>query len=103
LLGLRYVSDAAVNQGGWHVRGIDVGGAKIAANPELFRSVTQVRPTPVHHWAVRLVGISGTRFAQVPVTQVGKLRGYDRIVAIVAYDEPTETVKQYAPYTLTVR
>ena len=103
LLGLRYVSDAAVSEGGWYVRGIDVGGVKVAADPKLFRSVTQVRPTPVHHWAVRLVGISGSRFAQVPVTQLSKVRGYDRIVAIVAYDEPTETVKQYAPYTLTVR
>ena len=27
---------------------------------------------------------------------------FDSVVAIVAYDEPTEQVQQYAPYTLTV-
>ena len=27
---------------------------------------------------------------------------FDKVVAIVAYDEPTEQVQQYAPYTLTV-
>ncbi len=25
------------------------------------------------------------------------LKGYDQVVAIVAYDEPTEQVQQYAP------
>jgi hypothetical protein len=27
---------------------------------------------------------------------------FDKVVAIVAYDEPTEQVQQYAPYTLKV-
>ena len=102
LLGFRYVSDGAVNEGGWHITGLDVGGRKIAADPKLFRSYTQIRPAPVHHWEVRLIGISGTRFIQVPVTDVAQVRDYDKIVAVVAYDEPTETVTQYAPYTLTV-
>ena len=103
LLGLRYVSDAAVNEGGWYVTDLDVGGTKVAADPKLFRSFTQVRPTPVQRWVVRLIGLDGTRFLEVPVGEVGRLRGFDRIVAIVSYDEPTATIKQYAPYTLTVR
>ena len=27
---------------------------------------------------------------------------FPQVVAIIAYDEPTEQVQQYAPYTLTV-
>jgi hypothetical protein len=102
LLGFRYVSDGVVNEGGWYVKDIVVGNRSIRPEPKLFRSDTQIRPVPVHHWEVRLIGISGTRFVQVPVTDYAKVRGYDRIVAVVAYDEPTETVTQYAPYTLTV-
>jgi hypothetical protein len=30
------------------------------------------------------------------------LSPFDQVVAIVAYDEPTEQVQQYAPYTLKV-
>lgn len=38
----------------------------------------------------------------VPLSGFAKLRRYPKVVAIVAYDEPTGTVTQYAPYTLTV-
>jgi hypothetical protein len=30
------------------------------------------------------------------------LKLFPQVVAVVAYDEPTEQVQQYAPYTLTV-
>ena len=30
------------------------------------------------------------------------LTPFPKVVAVVAYDEPTELVNQYAPYTLTV-
>ncbi|MFG1603354.1 peptidase M6 immune inhibitor A [Actinoplanes sp. NPDC049265] len=102
LLGFRYVSDGAVNEGGWYVKDILVGTRSIASETKLFRSYTQIRPVAVHHWEVRLIGITGTRFVQVPVTDYAKVRDYDKVVAVVAYDEPTETVTQYAPYTLTV-
>ena len=102
LLGFRYVSDAAVNEGGWYVTDIEVGGVRIASRPALFRSYTQVRPTPVHHWEVKLVGLSGTSFRQVGVRDFGRLRAYPKVVAIVAQDDPTERVTQYAPYQLTV-
>ncbi len=29
--------------------------------------------------------------------KIERLQGFDQIVAIVAYDEPTEQVQQYAP------
>jgi hypothetical protein len=69
----------------------------------------------VHNWNVRLVGI---REGKVPVVVQAEFDGksqiklsrpalallspFDKVVAIVAYDEPTEQVQQYAPYTLTV-
>ena len=34
--------------------------------------------------------------------QLALLAPFTKVVAIVAYDEPTEQVQQYAPYTLTV-
>jgi hypothetical protein len=34
--------------------------------------------------------------------QLALLSAFPKVVAIVAYDEPTELVQQYAPYKLTV-
>jgi hypothetical protein len=56
----------------------------------------------VHAWSARLVGMSPKRALQVPVAQWARLTGFDRVVAIVSYDEPTEQISQYAPYSLTV-
>jgi len=33
--------------------------------------------------------------------QLKQFQGYPTVVAIVGYDDPTEQVQQYAPYTLT--
>jgi len=35
-------------------------------------------------------------------SQLAVASAFQKVVAIVAYDEPTEQVQQYAPYTLTV-
>ena len=43
----------------------------------------------------------GHRVAR-PGRSCGALSPFQKVVAIVAYDEPTEQVHQYAPYTLTV-
>jgi len=106
LLGFRYVSDSGVNEGGWLVDDVTLGGRTVSDGATLrgFRSPTQIVPAPVHGWSVRLVGLdeAGRRARQVPVTQVAALRPYPKVVAIVAYDEPTGTVRQYAPYRLTV-
>ena len=56
----------------------------------------------MHRWHVTLVGLNGRRARAVPVEQFAALHDYPQVVAIVAYDEPTEQVTQYAPYTLTV-
>ncbi|WP_433824981.1 peptidase M6 immune inhibitor A [Actinoplanes sp. CA-015351] len=102
-LGFRYVSDSAVNLGGWHVGDLSIGAQKID-NTSLgsWKSPTQVRPTPVHNWHVTLVGLGRARAKIVPIEDFDRLNDYPKVAAIVAYDEPTGTVKQYAPYTLVV-
>ena len=66
------------------------------------------------NWNVRLVGIDESRSIAAQFEFNGRstftvnrlslalLRLFPQVVAIVAYDEPTEQVNQYAPYTLTV-
>ncbi|GIE83479.1 hypothetical protein Aph02nite_94290 [Actinoplanes philippinensis] len=103
LLGFRYVSDSAVSIGGWHIKDVKVGGAAVGGNSlDGWKSPTEIHPIPVHHWQVTLVGLADGRARVVPLTRYARLRHYPKVVAIVAYDEPTGTVTQYAPYTLTV-
>ena len=116
LLEFRYVSDGGVNEGGWLIDDIAVGGTTISDGSSLtpFKSPTQIKPITVKNWNVRLVGIddrhkiafqaefngkSSIALGRVPLAL---LSPFDTVVAIVAYDEPTEQVRQYAPYTLTV-
>jgi hypothetical protein len=117
LLAFRYVSDGGVNEGGLKIDDVTVGGTTVSDGSSLtpFKSPTQIRQTPVHNWNVRLVGI---REGGVPVVLQVAFDGrnrleldrrdlavaapFDKVVAIVAYDDPTELVQQYAPYTLEV-
>jgi hypothetical protein len=117
LIAIRYVSDGGVNEGGLKVDDISVGGTTISDGSSLapFKSPTEIKPVDVHNWNVKLVGI---RDGKVPVVAQAEFDGknqlslsrsalalltpFDTVVAIVAYDEPTEMVQQYAPYTLTV-
>ncbi len=116
LLGFRYVSDGGVNDGGWYVDDVRVGGTTVSNGSTLapFRSPSQVRPTEVANWHVRLVGLDAAghrahvavldarnRF-RLDAQQLAAFRGFPTVVATVAYDDPTEQVQQYAPYTLTV-
>ena len=117
LVAIRYVSDGGVNEGGLLVDDITVGGTTVSDGSSLapFKSPTQIHPIDVHNWNVRLVGIDE---GKVPVVLQAEFNGrsslrltrgqlalaspFQKVVAIVAYDEPTEQVQQYAPYTLTV-
>jgi hypothetical protein len=118
LLSIRYVSDGGVNEGGLLVDDITVGGTTISDGSSLapFDSPTEIKPIAVHNMNLRLVGLDETRHAarQVEFTgaspvslnryspQLRALSQFPKVVAIVAYDEPTEQVQQSAPYTLTV-
>jgi len=117
LLGLRYVSDPLVFEGGLLVDDITVGDTLVSDGSSLdaFRSPTQIRPTPVHNFNVQVWGIDRNHHVAVRVADVNNkysftlglletivLALFPEVVVIVAYDEPTEQVSQYAPYTLTV-
>ena len=117
LLSFRYVSDGGVNEGGLLLDDITLGGTTISdgSNLAAFKSPTQIRATPVHNWNVRLVGIdegkvplvlqvefNGKNKISLNRAQLAVAGAFQKVVAIVAYDEPTEQVQQYAPYALKV-
>lgn len=116
LLGFRYVSDGGVNEGGWLIDDITVGGAVVSDGSSLapFDSPTEIKPISVKNWNLRLIGIDEAQsFAQqfefdggssltLNQSRLALLSAFPKVVAVVAYDEPTEQVNQYAPYTLTV-
>jgi hypothetical protein len=117
LLSFRYVSDGGVNEGGLLLDDISIGATQVSdgSNLSAFTSPTQIRPTPVNNWNVRLVGIdegkvplvlqvefNGKSSLSLNRAQLALASPFQKVVAIVAYDEPTEQVQQYAPYTLTV-
>jgi len=118
LVSVRYVSDGGVNEGGLLVDDITLGATAISDGSSLdpFDSPTEIQPVQVHNWNLRLVGLDAKHHVGLQVEFNGKdslklsskslalksLRLFPQVVAVVAYDEPTEQVQQYAPYTLTV-
>jgi hypothetical protein len=115
LVGFRYISDGGVNDGGWYVDDVNVGGTVVSdgSDASVFKSPTQVHPIEVANWNVRLVGLDATGHRAVirqfdgatsfslGSRQLKQFQAYPTVVAIVGYDDPTEQVQQYAPYTLT--
>ncbi|MBA8794673.1 ribosomal protein L21E [Friedmanniella endophytica] len=115
LLGFRYVTDPAVNEGGWWIDDVTVGGTTVSDGSSLtaFRSATQVRPLPVAGFAVRVIGLDTARKKALVrsytarsftlgAARLAAFRSYPRVVVIIGYDEPTETLATPATYTLTV-
>jgi Immune inhibitor A peptidase M6 len=114
LVGFRYVSDGGVNEGGWYVDDVTVGATLISDGSSLtpFRSPTQISPTQVANWDVRLVGLdavhhkalvqdyNGKTSFSLTRAQLKKFEDYPMVVAVVAYDDPTEQVQQFAGYKL---
>jgi hypothetical protein len=118
LLSFRMVTDTNTEGTGWWVDDIAVGGQVISDGSSTagFRSATEVNPIKVTGFTVQLVGYSssgrGPVFvtpltlnanfdAHVKIPWLWKLYGADVVAALVAYDEPTEQITQYAPYSLT--
>lgn len=116
LVGVQYVSDGGVNEGGVMVDDLAIGGTVISDGSSLdpFRSPTEINPVEVANWNLKLIGIDErnqiamqAEFDGRTSVKLGKLQLllfslFPKVVATVSYDEPTETVQQYAPYTLTV-
>jgi Immune inhibitor A-like, MAM domain len=106
----------AIPPGFW-VDDIAVGGTPISDGSSLdgWQSFTQVRPVSVDNFVVRIVSVDGKKITvkQLPLTgdfsvhgsanvqkYIDKKAGF--VGAIVTYDDPSESVDQYAPYRLTV-
>ncbi|HEV7650295.1 MAG TPA: choice-of-anchor J domain-containing protein [Actinophytocola sp.] len=116
LLGFRYVSDGGVNEGGLLVDDVTVGGTQVSdgASLDQFNSPTAISPTPVNNWNLRIIGydertqiglqaeFNGKNSIRLGTLQLLVFALFPKVVVEVAYDEPTEQVQQYAPYTLTV-
>ncbi|MCE0535332.1 immune inhibitor A [Kineosporia rhizophila] len=118
LVSIRYVSDAGVNEGGLLIDDLTVGSTKLSDGSSLepFDSPTEIAPVAVANWNVRLIGLDARKERAAQITfdgqsgidlgrrspEVRELRKAEQVVAVVAYDEPTEQGQQYAPYKLTV-
>ncbi|MEV0157014.1 choice-of-anchor J domain-containing protein [Micromonospora sp. NPDC050686] len=116
LLGFRYVSDGGVNEGGLLIDDVTVGGTTLSDGSSLapFDSPSEIKPATVHNWNLRLIGLDekhsialqlqfdGKSSVSLNLAQLALLSLFPKVVAVVAYDEPTEQVQQYAPYTLKV-
>ena len=118
LLSFRYVSDGGVNEGGLLVDDIAVGGTRRSATGPTwppFKSPTQIKATAVNNFNVKVIGIdpahhiawqlfdfNGKFSISLNRIELALLSLFPQVVVMVAYDEPTEQVQQYAPYTLTV-
>ncbi|MBB3043669.1 immune inhibitor A [Nocardioides sp. LMS-CY] len=117
LISFRYVSDGGVNEGGLLLDDIAVGGTTVSDGSSLapFRSPTQIHPQEVQNWNLKLVGIrdrgrptvlqvefDGKRHVDLNRLELVAAAPFEKVVAIVATDDPTELVQQFAPYTLKV-
>jgi hypothetical protein len=92
---------------------ITVGGKLISDGSSLapFHSPSEARPGNLN---LRLIGIDekhslawqfnfdGHTEVKLNLAQLAELSVFPEVVAVVAYDEPTEQVTQSAPYKLTV-
>jgi len=113
---------AAIPPGFW-LDDVSIGGTTLSDGSSLtgWQSATQARPIPVEGFTVQLLaykreGTSPVRIAKlrlngnfdatVNARQLAGLLGEgnnaDVVAAIVMYDESTESVTDYAPYSLTV-
>ena len=120
ILSFRYITDPAVTLPGWWIDSVSVGGTSLSDGSSLdgWQSLTQANPVEVDDFTVQLVAWDErgkqVTVANLPLDEVhdGSLTGdplHDAILrkatfvgAIVMYDDPTEFVAQYAPYSLQV-
>ena len=120
VLAFRMVTDSSVFFDGFWVDDVAVGGTELSDGSTLegWTSPTEFNPIDVEAYTVRLVAYDEASkkawIAEVPLNETfdGVLRGgnlqraigstADVVSAIVTYHDSTETVLQYAPYTLTV-
>ena len=121
LLSFRYVTDGGVVEDGWWIDDVKVGDTVISDGSTTtgWQSPTEANPVEVAGYTVQLVAYTddhtkawvmqlddNTTTFTAALDEAALAAGLgteaQTVAAIVTYDEPTETVNQYAPYTLTV-
>jgi hypothetical protein len=120
LLSFHYITDGGVALDGWWIDDVAVGGTAVSNGEDLsaWDSPSEVNATDVFGFTVQLVAYDDAHDAawvfELPLNDQldGSLTGEalraaigdsaETVAAIVTYDEPTETVNQYAPYDLDV-
>jgi hypothetical protein len=124
LVGLRYVTDPAVDDDGWWVDDVTVDGTSLSDGSTLegWQSYTEVNPPDVENWTVQLVAYGGDRGKGAPKAYLAEIslsdgfegalsrndvkrlfgKKAETVAAIVMAEDRSETVQQNATYTLTV-
>jgi hypothetical protein len=126
LLAFRTINDPAVQgsdpatPAGFWVDDVTVGSSvDDGSSLTGWQSPTQIRPTSVANYNVTLISVrAGSHKTEIKVKRLKLDSSFatknrrdadryidehaDSVYAIVTYDDPTETVDQYAPYMLTV-
>ena len=119
-LAFHYITDGGVALNGWWIDNVMVGGTTISTGDDLasWKSPSEVHATEVFGFTVQLIAYDEAHDAawifELPLNDQfeGSLQGNElsdaigdsaqTVAALVTYDEPTEAVNQYAPYTLKV-
>ena len=120
LLSFRYITDGGVTGGGFWVDDVSVGGTLISDGSTLdgWSSLTEINPIEIEGYTVQLIAYeddgSVAWIGELPVDSgfEGSLSGAELdavigssaevVAALVTYDESTELINKYAPYTLEV-
>ena len=120
MIAFRLVTDSSVSQDGLWVDDVAIGATDLSDGSTLegWQSPTQFNPIDVEGYTLRLVAYTDDHArAWTHVVRLGPgFRGViegdelhqaigrraDVVAAIVTYHDKTETVQQYAPYTLRV-
>jgi hypothetical protein len=120
LLALRYITDANTRGDGVWVDNVKINSTVISDGSSLagWQTFTQIKPIAVNGYTVQIVGYSSDGkkafVGSMPLTpnfrgelKVGAIdklitsdSKIDVVAALVMYDEPTESINQYARYTL---
>ena len=114
------MTDGGVSNPGWWIDNVKVGDTVISDGTDLgdWESRTEVNPVEVAGFTVQIVAWSADAsqvwVGRLPVgaNNGGSLQGQAlndmvgdaaaNLGVIVTYDEPTESVTEYAPYTLSI-
>ena len=120
VLSFRYITDPSVTLPGFWVDDVAVGGTLLSDGSSLegWSSLTEINPIEIEGYTVQLIAYeddgSVAWIGELPIDSnfEGSLSGADLdavigtsaevVAALVTYDDSTELITKYAPYTLEV-